>query len=441
MEHSEPWFGGYTVDTETDGIGVSVGIDLDSVPLPAVRIHAESRRDERVGVVVRHDVPADAGTDAVGFHPEFGADDWAVYEGHRLAWTVVLKPGETARTLYGIWLTDTRQVFEFLDAPTVARIDPVSETERYDPLKPATGSKRLIDDSLADRGPGAIEDMVEEVRTLLSSDDESAAAPTVVAPPDDPDDGDDAPDHDPVPAGAVRAGRASLPRPNPREVAALDDGSGARGRTLFVRALVVDRIIEAPALLQDLVTAMRVRGRRVVTDEDGVRVDAVVDTDHGPRGLVDALAARETVVDAVVQSVDPSLGGLPSAETTEFDLLQRTVDRLGPAEIDAELGVDGGRPEPSVADLVAGTTGANEAPSTAAATSSPDPGDEPLAVDAAPTEETVSTLVRELDRLRDRVGELESEVSELRVRNRRLEELYQRERSDRRRNQRGSTTE
>lgn len=422
MEHGESWFGGYTVDAETDGIHAAVGIDVESLPLPAIKVRVESRRDDRVGVVLHHDVPDDPGIDAVGFHPEFGAEGWTVYESGRLAWTGILDPGETVTTLYGVWLTAPREIFGFLDAPTIGRVDPVSRGEKYDPGESGTGNKRLIDDSLAESGPASLDEMTESVRALLSAGEDatesSASAPD--AAPSLPSGADseatDADGTDGVPDGAVRAGRAELSRPDPAEVAALDDGEPTRGRALFVRLLVADRAVDAPALLQELVTAVRVRGRRVVARAETVRVDAVVDADHDPRDLADALADREAVVDALVQAVDRSSGSAPSAETTEFDVLKRDVEAASVDEIEAEL--DGGRDAgPSVAELVGAAQVAEPAPPA-------DPDGE------APSGETVRALVEELRLLRGRVDELESEVSELRVRNRRLEQLYEREREE-----------
>ncbi len=450
MEHSETWFGGYSVDTETDGIRVSVGIDVESVPLPAIKLRIESRRDERVGVEVHHDVPSDPGVDAVGFHPSFGAENWTVYAEGRLTWAGVLEPGETTTTLYGVWLTRSREIFGFLEAPTVGRIDRVGPEASVAPSDEGTANKRLIDDSLAESGPETLQEMIDGVRALVSaddatgeesatetgaSDDESAIPEiTVDAPerpgspesalPADAADAADAADgigtSDAVPGpGAVRAGAAGLSRPDGEEVAALDDGRTARGHALFVRVLLTDRATNAPALLQDLVTAMGVCGRRVVTREDGVRVDAVVDTDHDPRGLADALAARQSVVDVLVQGVDRS----DTAETTEFDVLQRHVDTVSPDEIDAELGTDGGHgPGPSVAELVATPPAGDDGRRDSVF----EPAGHGGRADVG--RETVRALVTELEALRDRVVDLEDDVSELRVRNRRLEQLLQRER-------------
>jgi hypothetical protein len=472
MTSGDDWYGGYTVETETNGVSVAVGIDLDSLPLPAIKFRVRSRRDERVGVVVRHAVPSRPGVDAVAFHPAFGADDWTAYEAGRVAWAGTLAPGETVTTLFGVWLTEPREVFAFLEAPTVGRVDPVAEHEGYDPVDPGTANKRLIDDSLAETGPASMAEMVEGVREMLSPDDGTANSPdattetdsggaetspaaadaaataetdagdstdedpAVAMPADDPDPGpnsDAGPDpvavaavgsDDASPdAGVARAGAAALSPPDPHEVAALDDAPPTRGNSLFVRALVTGGTTDAPALLQDLVTAMQVRGRRVVSQDGQVRVDAVVAGDHGPRGLADALADRDPVADVLVEPVDRSAND-PGADTTEFDVLQRNVDRVSPAEIESEL--DGGAghgPGPSVAELVADTrtdAGADDH-------------------SERPSDEMVQTLVDELQRLRGRVDDLESEVSELRVRNSRLEELYQRQRERERERQRPET--
>lgn len=461
MTPGQHWFGGYTVDARTDGIAVSVGIDLDSLPLPAIKFEIRSRRDERVGAVVRHAVPSRPGVDAVAFHPEFGADDWTAYEEGRVAWAGTLAPDETVTTLYGVWLTEPREVFAFLEAPTVGRVDPVAEHEGYDPVDPGTANKRLIDDSLAETGPASMAEMVEGVREMLSPDDGDASTaeapaetdvgdsaredPAVAMPAEDAasesegvesaDDPDSDSGPDPVAvaavgsedvspdAGVARAGAAALSPPDPHEVAALDDAPPTRGNSLFVRALVTGGTTDAPALLQDLVTAMQVRGRRVVSQDGQVRVDAVVAGDHGPRGLADALADRDPVADVLVEPVDRSASD-PGADTTEFDVLQRNVDRVSPAEIESELDDSAGHgPGPSVAELVADTRADAEADDR----------------NAGPSDEMMQTLVDELQRLRGRVDDLEGEVSELRVRNSRLEELYQRQRERERERQRPET--
>jgi len=431
MTSGDDWYGGYTVETETDGVSVAVGIDLDSLPLPAIKFEIRSRRDERVGVVVRHAVPSRPGVDAVAFHPDFGADDWTAYEEGRVSWAGTLAPGESVTTLYGVWLTEPREVFAFLEAPTVGRVEPVGEHDGYDPVDPGTANKRLIDDSLAETGPESMREMVAGVRDLLSPGDGDRPQTA-----DDAEATDDDPDPDPIAVaetvetepgpdpGAARAGAASLSHPDPQEVAALDEGGPSHGNPLFVRALVAGGTTDAPALLQDLVTAMHVRGRRVVSQDGEVRVDAVVEGDHHPRGLADALADREPVADVLVEPVDRSADG-PATDTTEFDVLQRNVDRVSPSEIESEL--DGGAghgPGPSVTELVADVQ--------VEPTSSGERHD-------GPTDETVRALVDEVERLRGRVDDLEGEVSELRVRNSRLEELYQRQRERERERQRPET--
>jgi len=449
MTSGDDWFGGYTVETETDGISVAVGIDLDSLPLPAIKFEIHSRRDERVGVVVRHAVPSKPGVDAVAFHPAFGADDWTAYEEGRVSWAGTLAPGETVTTLYGVWLGEPREVFAFLEAPTVGRVEAVAEHDAYDPCDPGTANKRLIDDSLAETGPASMAEMVAGVRDLLSADDSTDEESAVAMPADDasaedvgadPPIGSD-PDPDPVAvaaaegeaappdAGVARAGTAALSPPESHEVAALYDGPPRRGNSLFVRALVAGGTTDAPALLQDLVTAMHVRGRRVVSQDGRVRVDAVVAGDHSPRGLADALADRDPVADVLVQPIDRSETD-PAADTTEFDVLQRDLDRVSPAEIEAELGGGAGHgPGPSVAELVADARTDAGSRTDAGATDRRQ----------GPSDETVRALVDEVERLRGRVDDLESEVSELRVRNSRLEELYQRQRERERERQRPET--
>lgn len=165
------------------GIVVAKRLDVESLPLPAVSYELRSERGERTEVTLVEQLPSTVDADRVGYHPEYGGDGWACYDGGELVWRGELAPGESRRVVLAVWLDEPETALSLLTPPTVESVRGVAEGT--DP--------RLLDETLlagAGRtaGTDAVADCVP-AGTLRSVDD---PAPALADLPN-PGDGLDAP--------------------------------------------------------------------------------------------------------------------------------------------------------------------------------------------------------------------------------------------------------
>ena len=385
------WYGGYTVESTSDEVLVEKGLDLETVPLPAITLRITSQADTRLGVVVEDRVPDVVSVGNVGFHADHGATDWRVFDDGRLCWVRTLDPDETVTTTYGVWLAEADHVFEFFDPATIERVRPLSRSDRWSPrIRGLERSRRSVDEAVAQVGEGAVEALRQAVAEVLGTAGrpDSAGHAIQQARSDLPG---------PIEASSpiVRAGSVAVDPPVPAALHALDDPDAADER-LFVRALVRDGSV--PTVAESVSTAGAVLGRRVRDhDADRVEFEAVLATAHDPDHLATSLAER-TVVEGVLVAMVEAVRMDPPADTesaNEFGFLKREVEPVSPDRIDAEL--DLGFDDGSVTDLESppedGAAGAEEAGLAPVEDTSPvdAPGDDVLSDDAGADDSDVGT--------------------------------------------------
>lgn len=450
MTDGVEWYGGYTTVSRSDGVVVEKGIDLETIPLPAIKLRIRSERDEPVGLVVAEQLPGEVPAENVGFHPDHGVADWHVTGRSELTWTARVDPDEEIVTCYGVWLEEGRQIYGFLDPPLIERVVDLEPDTDWAPTVEGARDKNVLDRSLATSKPESMRRLVTAVDEALagigtSEAETDSGAATEVGDGDDPTEDaeedlgfedvfetavaeegspedDDASRISMTPGDAnhrptwpedgseavERGGEAELELPRQEEVEALvEDPAPSAADRYFVRATLADghRGGGASTVLQELRHAMTVLGRRVDSaGPDAERLDAAVVTEHRMNSVVRAIAARELVVDVLVLrlgTADPEAG----EGVSEFELLQDEIDPLATEELEAELaelslpGLDTDD-EVSLSELVERHAEPEYTVGSA--------GDEA----AAARDRRIAELEIEVRRLRERVAELEDALRE-----------------------------
>lgn len=413
------WYGGYTVDVEVDDVVVRKGLDLETLPLPAVKFAFESARDAPVGVRLTERLPTAVQLDHVAVHADYGGQGWTAFEDGRLVYTGSVPPGDTVVTLLMVWLAEPDHIYGLLGRPHLR----VTSNPNAPSLRPVGVEADLlrVDGRLtADEPFERIRAAVE--RALSTPGDATRDAEPVAAPPAG---GDEAgvtageggaagpsvtepirealpePDND-WPHPVVRGGAGELDPPDEETLDALLD-QPVRPGSHVVRVETRDSYHGGGAVVvaQELANAFELAGRRVSGDGRRDVVDVVVVTDQSPGRIVEALVDRPQVVDVFVSPVP--------AETDErepviddvvetFQELAAEFDPVDAAELEAELdetefpGPDGD--EYTVAELVEGEV-------------------DPAAVAGDADDDELHTLQEEIGRLADRVAELEDELDSL----------------------------
>jgi hypothetical protein len=369
MHASAGWYGDHTVDATNDGVTVRKGLDLDTLALPALKFEIRSDRDHPVGVRVVDDLPTSVDPDRVGVHTDFGADQWTAFEDGRVTFTTRLDPERPVVTLYGIWLDEPDRAHELLGRPSVK----VTSDPDAPSLEPVGDEVRLptVDDSLRSVGPEMLADLRADVEDALTAARAEPTEPATALPaPGDTNDGDDA-DPD-VTMGdhawtypVERMGTGRIAAPTHADLDALvddePDADAERGRDavgvgeghVYLRAALADTHHGGGGalLLQELANAFKVVARRITGDDDSATVDAVVKTPLGTDAVLQALADRDQVTDALVSPLvgDPAdatgIDAEPEDDTETADRDDTEEVSIEPDEEDVEvvLNADGER--------------------------------------------------------------------------------------------------
>ncbi|GGJ00490.1 hypothetical protein GCM10008995_07910 [Halobellus salinus] len=110
-----------TVSVSDGDVRVEKSFARNEFPVPAIKFRLVSESDDSVHVRLVDRIPEDLPMESVGFHPEYGSDNWIAYKNHRVEYERTLEPGESATTVYGIRLEDPSDAAGFLGEPVLER--------------------------------------------------------------------------------------------------------------------------------------------------------------------------------------------------------------------------------------------------------------------------------------------------------------------------------
>ncbi|WP_435347199.1 hypothetical protein [Haloarchaeobius sp. HRN-SO-5] len=411
------WYGGYTLDAELDGVVVRKGLDLETLPLPAVKFAIESTRDAPVGVRLTERLPDPVRLDHVAVHADHGGQHWTAFTDGRLVYTGSVPPGETVVTLFMIWLEEPDHVYRFFGRPHL-RVTSNPNAPSLRPVGVETDVRSVDGRFSSDESFARIRAAVE--RSLSTPADPRATAGDATG-PDAPGQGAAPPGDDATTAGSrtgdatvttttavedwshpvVRGGACELGPPDDAVLEELVDGPTAPGSYL-VRVETRDAYRGGGAVVvaQELANAFDLGGRRVTDTGDSELVEAVVVTDHPPERVVLALTDRRQVVDVFVSplTAEPAEPDSQDEVVATFEELAAEFDPVDADELEAELeetdfpGPDGD--DVTIAELVDDDMDVAE-----------------IAENA--DDDELRTLQDEIGRLADHIVELEAELAML----------------------------
>jgi hypothetical protein len=288
-----------TVEVSADGLTVRKRFAAE-FPVPAIRFEIESDHAEPVSFRLSEEIPELFPMDRIGFHPEYGSENWTAFQDNHIELAGTLEPDEPLETVYGIRIDEEEVGPEFLTEPVIeVHIDSPLESD-----EPAGD---------ADLEDGAAEDADERV------------GPTV--------DGDDGTDVDALETNATTDAAASEV-----ETAHGDD------RTDETRSADLDHTAEGPAEGAVDPSAADLGFGDESGEAAAIDVDAVADASgDGDSGSVEI---ELDSADGVVSAPEPAndAGGTDDAEPApepdvraEESVLARLVAELSEGDVEGEL--------------------------------------------------------------------------------------------------------
>lgn len=111
-------------DLRRGGVSVRKEIRTDGCPYTTIRYRIASSRSEPIRLHIVETLPPDLGDDDVGLHPGFDPAAWRRSDGHRLAYSRQLDPGERIVTCLFLAESVERDV---LDRPPIVQLAPASD--------------------------------------------------------------------------------------------------------------------------------------------------------------------------------------------------------------------------------------------------------------------------------------------------------------------------
>ncbi|MGM0372442.1 MAG: hypothetical protein ACQEQJ_08050 [Halobacteriota archaeon] len=168
----------------TDGVTVTKSFDAEEFPVPAVTFAVESTRAEPVELTITDTIPEEFGIEQIGFHPEYGSEDWTATGNGGVRFERTIDPNTSFTTLYGIRMAADTEPTLFLEKPTVEvngdtpadgpEPEPEAEAEtETDAVVPAESSELVRELARGDREsvPGLAEETAGDDPGEQSGDD------------------------------------------------------------------------------------------------------------------------------------------------------------------------------------------------------------------------------------------------------------------------------
>ena len=158
-----------------DGITLTKSYETEEFPVPTVDFRLRSERDDEATVRLVDTIPEGVPAADLGFHPDYGGDDWTV-EGDSAIFEHRLAADEEYRTVYGV-RTDDHDPERFMTDPTVEIGDPDGERSTTEVADAEGGTD--TDDTAAE--PAADGSDGDDTSAATSGRDSSQAARDVIA--------------------------------------------------------------------------------------------------------------------------------------------------------------------------------------------------------------------------------------------------------------------
>jgi phage shock protein A len=296
------------VDT-VEGVAVEKRYDDAAFPFPSIVYDIASTREETVAVTVEDVLPAAIDAADVGFHSDYGGDDWRL-DGDRLVFERELDPDADCRTIYAVSATETDDPRELFVEPAVIDVSPpVADEETLSLSEPAESDAAEGGHGSASSAAPA-DDRADPVGALAAqvrdgdphADDLAAIASAVVDALDDP-------------SGSVDA-RLSRLEADVAELRAYSDAMAA----LLDEEAVLDDLPDRLSTLEADLETVRGRTRDLEADLSSLREEAASDAD------VDALAGSLEDVTAQLGSTDVAGTDAPPVDERLAALEERLQD-------------------------------------------------------------------------------------------------------------------
>lgn len=122
---------------EVDEVQLRKSVEAESYQFPSVELEFISERDDTATVTVRDPIPDDISIEDIGFHRQFGKENWKV-DGNQLVFEYDLEPSEEYKTVYGIRPNQVDRSTDLLTTPDSFKVAPEEATD--DEAKPVTRS-------------------------------------------------------------------------------------------------------------------------------------------------------------------------------------------------------------------------------------------------------------------------------------------------------------
>lgn len=160
-----------------EALKVEKSFSTDEFPVPAVSLRIHSTDDRPVSVRLVDQIPESFPMDRIGFHPDYGSDNWTAYRDNRVEFRTTLEPGEEVTTVYGVRTDDPSDLDDFRTEPEIEESSEETGAEDIEDILGADSSQAVRDVLSGERstlpGMDAESDAAEEAE----SDEEPAVDP------------------------------------------------------------------------------------------------------------------------------------------------------------------------------------------------------------------------------------------------------------------------
>jgi chromosome segregation ATPase len=302
------------------------------VPTIVLKLVSEYGEPVEVGIVV--DLLPDLQIEEVGFHPEYGRENWTV-DSDRLEFSDEIEPGEEVTTMYAVESLAADQLDSLLENLSIATIDvdsekaePVSRSESQPDSQAGTVPAEDVtaeilqskDDPDQETGHGTESEHVDEEEA-----GEDAEAEDVAGEEDEEDSEDEETEDEADEVEAVPGAETVTEEGTGKEEAAVGEGSGEGGQKVTTPAQAELSDLSTGALFQEL-------QRRISDFEASVAEIEEFDAQHGRpvvafAELTEELETLEERVEATENDVD-SLAADQEELESEVTTLQEWRDRV-----------------------------------------------------------------------------------------------------------------